>query len=53
MLDKVIRSALHGYKVDMVTIYDIKKNIISYSFDKNMVGKENVGGPGLFECNYR
>ena len=45
MLDKIIRSALHGYKVDMVTIYDIKKNIISYSFDNNMVGKENVGGP--------
>jgi hypothetical protein len=45
MLDKVIRSALHGYKVDMVTIYDVKKNIISYSFDNNMVGKENIGGP--------
>lgn len=44
MLDKVIRGALHGYKADMVTIYDIKKNIISYSFDKTMVGKENVGG---------
>ncbi|MDP2863313.1 MAG: ATP-binding protein [Desulfobacterales bacterium] len=45
MLDKVIRSALHGYKVDMVTIYDVKKNIVSYSFDNNMVGKENIGGP--------
>jgi signal transduction histidine kinase len=45
MLDKVILSALHGYKVDMVSIYDAKKNVISYSFDKNMVGKENVGGP--------
>lgn len=45
LMDNVIRSALHGYKVDMVTIYDVKKNIISYSFDRTMVGKENVGGP--------
>ncbi|RPH52681.1 MAG: two-component sensor histidine kinase [Desulfobacteraceae bacterium] len=44
MLDKVIRSTLHGYKVDMVSIYDAKKNVISYSFNKTMVGKENVGG---------
>ena len=50
MLDKVIRSALHGYKVDMVTIYDVKKNIISYSFDNTMVGKENIGGPEYLDA---
>jgi signal transduction histidine kinase len=50
MLDKVIQNALHGYKVDMVTIYDVKKNIISYSFDKTMVGKENIGGPEYLDA---
>lgn len=48
ILDKVIHNALKGYNVDMVTIYDIKKNKISYSFDKNLVGMEDVGGPEYF-----
>ncbi|MBU2622176.1 MAG: two-component sensor histidine kinase, partial [Proteobacteria bacterium] len=50
MLDKVILSALHGYKIDTVTIYDVNKNIISYSFDKALVGKENAGGPEYYEA---
>jgi len=44
IMDSVINSTLHGYKIDSVTIYDFKKNMVSYSFDKSLVGKENVGG---------
>jgi two-component system, NtrC family, sensor histidine kinase HydH len=44
IMDKVINSTLHGYKVNLVTIYDVKKNIVSYSLDKSIVGKENLGG---------
>ncbi|MBU0545570.1 MAG: two-component sensor histidine kinase [Proteobacteria bacterium] len=44
IMDNVIHGTLHGYKVDSVTIYDLKKNIVSYSLDKSLVGKENLGG---------
>ena len=43
LLDKVVRSTLHSFKIDMVNIYDMN-NIISYSFNKEMVGKKDVGG---------
>jgi len=42
-MDKVVRSTLHSFKVDMVNIYDME-NTISYSFDKTVVGKMDVGG---------
>ncbi|OQX10647.1 MAG: two-component sensor histidine kinase [Desulfobacteraceae bacterium IS3] len=44
-MDMVVRSTLHSFKVDMVHIYDMN-NIISYSFDSEMVGKRNLGGEG-------
>jgi len=44
-MDMVVRSTLHSFKVDMVHIYDMN-NIISYSFDTEMVGKRNLGGEG-------
>ncbi|OEU76129.1 MAG: two-component sensor histidine kinase [Desulfuromonadales bacterium C00003093] len=44
-MDKVVRSTLHSFKVDMVNIYDMN-NIISYSFDQEMIGKKNAGGTG-------
>ncbi len=44
-MDKVVRSTLHSFKVDMVNIYDMN-NIISYSFDQEMISKKNVGGAG-------
>jgi len=43
LMDNVVRSTLHGFNVEMVTIYD-EKNIISYSFDQNKIGQENAGG---------
>lgn len=42
-MDKVVRSTLHSFKIDMVNIYDME-DTISYSFDKKVVGKTNVGG---------
>ncbi len=42
-LDKVVRNTLLSFKVEMVNIYDIK-NIISYSFNQEHVGRENLGG---------
>lgn len=43
-MDKVVRSTLHSFKVDMVNIYDVDNNIISYSFDQEMIGKKDMGG---------
>jgi len=42
-MDKVVRSTLHGFNIDMVNIFDLT-NTISYSFDKNMIGKTNIAG---------
>lgn len=42
-LDKVVRNTLLSFKVEMVNIYDIT-NIISYSFNQDHVGRENLGG---------
>jgi two-component system sensor histidine kinase HydH len=44
-MDKVVRSTLHSFKIDMVNIYDLD-NTISYSFDHSVIGKENAGGKG-------
>lgn len=43
-MDKVVRSTLHTFKVDMVHIYDREKTI-SYSFDKKIIGQKISGGP--------
>lgn len=43
LMDKVVRSTLHSFKVEMVNIYDMKETI-SYSFDKSLIGKKNYGG---------
>lgn len=43
LLDAVIQSTLHSFHVDMVNIYGTD-NIISYSFDKTRIGKEDAGG---------
>lgn len=43
LMDKVVRSTLHSFNVEMVSIYD-EKNIISYSFDNSRIGQTNAGG---------
>ncbi len=42
-LDKVVRTTLHSFKVEMVNIYDMNETV-SYSFDKDLLGKKNLGG---------
>ena len=44
-MDEVVRNTLHSFKIETVNIYDMN-NIISYSFDKELVGKKNAGGAG-------
>jgi len=43
LMDKVIRSTLYSFNVEMVTLYD-ENNIISYSFDQDKIGQKNAGG---------
>ena len=43
LMDKVVRSTLHSFHVDMVNIYDLS-NTISYSLDPDVIGKRNAGG---------
>ena len=43
LMDKVVRSTLHSFNVDMVNIYDLS-NTISYSLDPEVIGKRNAGG---------
>jgi two-component system sensor histidine kinase HydH len=43
LMDRVVRTTLHGFKVDMVNIYDLG-NTISYSLDPDRIGDKNAGG---------
>lgn len=42
-LDSIVGSIIQGLKIDSVTIYDSKKNVISYSTVSKLVGKKDVG----------
>lgn len=42
-LDQVVRSTLHSFHVDTVNIFDME-NTVSYSFNKDLIGKTNLGG---------
>lgn len=43
-LDRVVRNATEGMKMQTVTIYDSTINIISYSTNEEQVGKKDMGG---------
>lgn len=43
-LDTIVRNTIHGMPIQSVTIFDSKKNIISYSTAVELIGKEGVGG---------
>jgi signal transduction histidine kinase len=49
VLDQVVRTTMHGFKVDQVNIYDLN-NTISYSLDASLVGRENAGGNHYFSA---
>lgn len=48
-LDRVVKSTLHSFEVQMVNIYDMDKTI-SYSFDENLVGRKDLTGQGYFDA---
>lgn len=43
MLDKIVKGIIQGMKIDAVTIYDSRVNIISYSTVADLVGKKDRG----------
>jgi signal transduction histidine kinase len=43
-MDKVVRSTFHSFKVESVNIFD-KNNVVSYSYDRDLIGKQDLGGP--------
>lgn len=45
-MDKVVRSTLHSFQVEMVNIYD-RAGTIAYSFDESRVGVTDAGGREL------
>lgn len=48
-MDSVVRSTMHSFQVETVNIYSMD-NRISYSFDQEMVGRENIGGTGYLQA---
>jgi signal transduction histidine kinase len=46
LMDRVVRRAVHSFPVDAVTIYDSQFNIVSYSFDHDLIGRTGIGGEG-------
>ena len=45
-MDAIVRGTLHGFKIEMMNIYDLN-NIIAYSFDKELTGIKDIGGRGF------
>lgn len=45
-LDRVVRSTLHSFNVEMVNIYSLN-DIVAYSFSPELIGMENMGGAFL------
>jgi signal transduction histidine kinase len=43
-LDTIVRNATHGMRIQSVTIFDSKANIISYSTEASRIGREGEGG---------
>ena len=50
-MDKVVRSTLHSFNVDMVNIYDLN-NVVSYSYDPELIGIKDIGGSGFQNAVY-
>ncbi len=46
LMDRIVRNTIHGFKVDIVNIYDIGNGVIAYSTDPEKIGlhvKETEG----------
>jgi two-component system sensor histidine kinase HydH len=44
-MDSVVRNTLHSFKVETINIYNMD-NLVSYSFDHDLIGRKNFGGTG-------
>jgi two-component system sensor histidine kinase HydH len=49
-LDQVVRNTLHSFRVEKVNIFAKEKNVIFYSFDKELLGREDLGGRDYLEA---
>ena len=49
-LDQVVRNTLHSFSVETVNIFAKEKNVIFYSFDKELLGKEGLGGEDYLQA---
>ena len=45
-MDKVVRSTMHSFKIEALNIYSLK-NVVTYSFDRDIIGRKNFGGTGF------
>jgi two-component system sensor histidine kinase HydH len=46
-MDRVVKNTIHSFRIDLVNIYDIGKDIIAYSTDPRLLGKEVKETPGF------
>lgn len=46
LMDKIVRTTIHSFNIERVSIYDIQKGIIAYSTDKDLIGLTGRGGMG-------
>jgi len=44
LMDSVVRSTMHSFNVEMINIYDFRKDIIAYSYQEDLRGVKNFGG---------
>ncbi len=49
-LDQVVRNTLHSFSVETVNMYAREENVIFYSFDKELVGRRDLGGRDYAEA---
>jgi signal transduction histidine kinase len=49
-LDQVVRNTLHSFSVETVNIFAREENVIFYSFDKELVGRKDLGGIDYLEA---
>ncbi|OPL15625.1 MAG: hypothetical protein AVO38_10215 [delta proteobacterium ML8_D] len=46
LMDKIVRTTIHSFRIETVTIYDTEKGQIAYSTDKGLIGLTGRGGMG-------
>jgi two-component system sensor histidine kinase HydH len=46
LMDKIVRTTIHSFRIERVNIYDTEKGQIAYSTDKSLIGLTGRGGMG-------